>query len=99
MAYYKVGHKILNEQEYEQQTNEVWSFWLFILGAFIIGGAVLQQLPTDWSKELRYGLVLISGFGAGLLLGRLASIVRTIFFISIFIVLLAFGLQWLWVVV
>lgn len=98
MAYYKVGHKILDEQEYEQHANEVWSFWLFIFGAFIIGWAVLQQLPADWSKELRYGLVLVSGLGAGVLLGKLAFIVRTIFFISIFIVLLAFGLQWLWVV-
>jgi hypothetical protein len=99
MAYYKVGKKILNEDEYEQHANEMWAFALFLLGAFLAGMIVLHHLPADWSKAIRYALVLGVSLSVGVFLGAIAHIVRMVFFIGMFLGLIAYALNWLWGIV
>lgn len=99
MAYYKVGHKILNEEEYDQHAGEIWAFGLFIIGALLTGMVIIHQLPEEWSKELRYAIVLGASLGAGITLGAFARFIRMAFFIGIFIALIGFVLSWLWSII
>lgn len=99
MAQHKVGNKYLNDDEYAVHALEVWSFWLFIVGAFITGAFALDHLPQDWSKGLRYVAVLASGALAGVVLGALALYIRLIFFIGISLTGVSGALYLVWTVV
>lgn len=99
MAQYKVGNKYLNDDEYALHAFEVWSFWLFVIGAFIAGAFTLDHLPEDWSKELRYAIVIGAGAAAGFALGAMALYIRLIFFIGIFLAGVSGALYWVWTIV
>jgi hypothetical protein len=99
MAQYKVGNKYLNEDEYEMHAFGVWSFWLFVCGAFIVGFIIQHYVPDDWSKILRYAVVIGTGILAGIALSTLALYVRLLFFMGIFASAVSGIFYWVWTVV
>ena len=99
MAQYKVGNKYLNDDEFEAHSLEIWGFWLFVISALITGMFVKQHIPDDWSKELRYGVLIISCGLAGYIMARLAPYIRTAFFIGIFLAMVGGALYWAWTIV
>lgn len=99
MAQYKIGNKYLNEDEYTVHAFEVWSFWLFIIGAFIAGAFALDHIPNEWSKEFRYAVVIATGATAGIALGAMALYIRLMFFIGVFLAGVSGALYWVWTIV
>lgn len=99
MAQYKVGNKYLDDEEYVVHAFEVWSFWLFVLGAFIAGAMTLEHIPADWAKELRYGVVIASGGAAGFALSSMALYIRWLFFVGVFLACVSGALYWVWTIV
>lgn len=99
MAQHKVGDKYLNDEEYALHTFEVWSFWLFVLGAVIVGTIALNHVPSDWSKELRYGVVIGSGCIAGYMLGAWALYIRMMVYVSMGLGTIGGILYWIWTIV
>jgi len=99
MAQHKVGNKYLDDDEFEAHSLEILGFWLFVITALITGMMMKQHIPDDWSKEMRYGVLLISSGLAGYIMAWLAPYIRTAFFIGVFIVMLSSALYWAWTIV
>jgi len=96
MAQHKVGNRILDEEEYAIESVSIWAFYLFIIGALIGGAFMLDTIPEDWQKELRYAAVVAGGIGAGGLLGALAVHIRHLFYIGLFLGGVSGVLYWTW---
>lgn len=99
MPQYRVGQRYLDEEEYAVHTFEMWSFYLFIIGAFAAGYLALQHVPSDWPKELRYISVISSGLIAGSLMGYFALYIRVVFFACLGLGAILGLLLWLWALV
>jgi hypothetical protein len=99
MAQYKVGNKYLNEDEYEMHAFGVWSFWLFVCGAFIVGFIIQHYVPDDWSKILRYAVVIGTGILAGIVLSALAVYVRFAVLMGLFLSVVLGILYWIWMMI
>lgn len=96
MAQHKVGNKILSDEEFEVHAYEIWGFWLFVIGAIVTGMAVLEYMPEDWSKNVRYTALIASCGTVGFILAKLAPFIRQMFYVGIALGILAFILDWAW---
>ena len=96
MAQYKVGNRILSKEEYESECIGNWAVMLFILGAVMAGIGAHDVLPEEWSKPLRFGLIVVSGGAGGIFAAFLAEKVRTAFFVFLGIGVLALIGNWVW---
>lgn len=65
MAYYKVGDRLLSQEEYDEDSLHKWALGLFIGGALLTGAAVLSWLPVEWPKYVRFPIVVLTGGIAG----------------------------------
>lgn len=48
MAHYRVGDRILSQEEYEEDGVHKWALLLFIIGALLAGSAMNSFLSEDW---------------------------------------------------
>ena len=96
MAYYKKGDMYLDEDESIGYSASLWGFWLFVLGAYFVGSYVHGILPEDWSKELRFASVVLSGGAAGSILAYFSIHIQIIFYMVLTYGILAGLLYWVW---
>lgn len=61
MAHYKVGDKLFSQEEYDEDILHRWAFALFIIGALLVGSIVMTWLPVEWSKYVRFPIVVLAG--------------------------------------
>lgn len=73
MAQYKVGERILSQEEYNEDKIQKWGLFLFIIGAVLCGVAVHASIPADWSKIIKFALIIVSGMAGGSVLAYFAK--------------------------
>lgn len=73
MAQYKVGERILSQEEYNEDKIQKWGLSLFIIGAVLCGVAVHASIPADWSKIIKFALIIVSGMAGGSVLAYFAK--------------------------
>lgn len=73
MAQYKVGDRILSQEEYDEDKIQKWGFALFIIGAVLCGIAAHASIPAEWAKVVKFGLILLSGMIGGTILAYFAK--------------------------
>lgn len=88
MAHYKVGDRILSQEEYEEDGVHKWALALFIIGALLAGAAVNSFLPDDWSKYIRFPAIILAGGFAGAVVAYFAHSIRNLATWVIFLVIL-----------
>lgn len=65
MAHYKVGDRILSQEEYEEDNIHKWGLVLFVIVALFAGSAMNSILPDEWPKYVRFPVVILVGGVAG----------------------------------
>ncbi|MDY0096208.1 MAG: hypothetical protein RBT80_26225 [Candidatus Vecturithrix sp.] len=95
-AYYKVDNRILSESEYEAERNWIWGFWLFIIGALACGNFIFDHIPQEWSKEMRFGILVLGSIMSGLILAYVATYIRMMFYVLLGVGVLVMVGGWLW---
>ena len=99
MAQYKVGNKILDDEEYEFEAISIWGFWLFVIGSFFAAAFMRDVMPDDWSKELRYGIMISFAVGVGSGLAYLSVYIRQLFYMGLFVAAVTGALYFAWSVI
>lgn len=61
MAQYRVGDRLLSQEEYNEDLIFKWKLVLFSLGLFVAWYAVQQFVPIDWDKWIRFTLIAVGG--------------------------------------
>ena len=79
MALYKVGDRILSQEEYEDDKIQKWGLVLFVMGAVFGGIAAHASIPADWAKAVKFALIIASGIASGAVLAYFAKQVETLF--------------------
>ena len=72
MAQYKVGNKILSQEERDEDILGFFGFILFSVTALIVGYHLKQWIPAEWAKEYRFLIIFPASIGAGYLASFLA---------------------------
>lgn len=67
MARHRVGDSYLSDAEYTQHQIETRLAIVFVGGAVLAGIAVHWACPSDWSKAVRFILIIGAAYGAGAL--------------------------------
>jgi hypothetical protein len=78
MAHYRVGDRILSQEEYEEDGVHKWALLLFIIGALLAGSAMNSFLSEDWSKYIRFPVVILTGGFAGAVVAYFARPIRNL---------------------
>ena len=99
MAQIKVGKKILSEEEHDQYINDAVGGFLFLVGALIAGYFLNSIIPDDWSKYIRFSLVLFPALLVGYVLNYFAPIIRSIAVIAFVALLISGVAYWVWTIV
>lgn len=72
MAQYRSGDRYLSEEEHLNEQQGKWVFYLFLLGAVVIGYFVNMWVSDfDIPKWARFTVVILSGLIGGVVLGAL----------------------------
>ena len=99
MAQHKVGNRIFEEEEYELETISTWAFYLFVIGAIVSGLFMRDVMSDDWSKELRYFLLISVSIASGTLLGYLSVYIRQLFYMLLFVGAMSGVLYYAWTII
>lgn len=97
MARYRIGDKFLSEEEYNEEIDFKWQFFLFIGGAFF-GGVLANELleMIESPKIIRFLCSIVSGFFVGYVLAKFVKIIQAIFYISCFMAIVGVLLSLIW---